>query len=66
MKVGFMGIFYFFIFGWKMLNVFFFSLVDWIVEIRVMVFFRDYRFRCDNSNIIGILMGFKKKGGNLR
>lgn len=49
-----------------MLNVFFFSLVDWIVEIRVMVFFRDYRFRCDNSNIIGILMGFKKKGGNLR
>lgn len=45
-----------------MLNAFFFSLADRIVETRVMAFFRDYRFRCDNSNTIGTLTGPKKKG----
>lgn len=66
MKAGFMGISFFFILGRKMLNAFFFSLADRIVETRVMAFFRDYRFRCDNSNTIGTLTGPKKKGGNLR
>lgn len=66
MKAGFMGISFFFILERKMLNAFFFSLADRIVETRVMAFFRDYRFRCDNSNTIGTLTGPKKKGGNLR
>lgn len=65
MKAGFMGI-SFFILGRKMLNAFFFSLANRIVETGVMAFLRDYRFRCDNSNTNGTLTGPKEKGGNLR
>lgn len=62
MKAGFMGI-SFFILGRKMLNAFFFSLANRIVETGVMAFLRDYRFRCDNSNTNGYFDGSQGKGG---